>query len=225
MYILRNNLLWSQAKELAFSCVFLIFFNLFMFSIYGLYLYLKVAGVVALFFFFCLYFFRNPKRVCQAAVLDSAVIVSPADGVIVDIQRNNNEFGDRYIQKISIFLSPLDVHVNWVPFNSTINQMTYKSGKFMCAFLPKSSEFNERHDVEFKRDSKGGSVLVRQIAGTVARRICWWVDMGARVCVGDTFGMIRFGSRVDIFLPAIVTLTVSEGQRVHGGETVLGVWQ
>lgn len=222
---IKNNLLWSQGRAiilvlsalLAAGCLFQHFHPSIGVSVY-------LAAVIG-FFIFSFYFFRNPTRVCDAALHSSSIIVCPADGKVVDIQYDKACPFEGYPQKVSIFLSPFDVHVNWVPFAGSVEKMQYKPGAFMFAFLPKSSELNERNDVVFKRlASLSDTIVVRQIAGTVARRICWWVRPGDRVRLGDKYGMIRFGSRVDLFLPAQVELKLVMNQRVHGGKTVCGVW-
>lgn len=174
-----------------------------------------------LFFLFSIWFFRNPERHCAELQYDTTVIVCPADGKVVDIQFG--DVGHGFDQKISISLSLFDVHVNWIPVSGVISHMIHKPGAFTLAYLPKSSELNERHDMHIKTVD-GKRVMVRQIAGTVARRICWWVHEHQVVKAGDTFGMIRFGSRVELFLPKDVTLAVGCGQLVYGGQTVIGHW-
>lgn len=178
--------------------------------------------VILLAFLFSFYFFRNPHRVCLPALNDPTVIVCPADGKIVDIRLVQNPDDSDYAYVISIFLSPLDVHVTWSPVAGNITSVTYRPGTFSLAFLPKSSELNERNDMCIAHN--GTHIRVRQIAGTIARRICCWVKPGDTVTAGHKIGMIRFGSRVDLFLPAHVRLSVGNGQRVYGGQTVIGRW-
>lgn len=210
---ITNNLLWSQGQVIVLACAVATLLAYFTFP--------RLLYIVLLFFIFSFYFFRNPTRVSAQAQADSSLIVSPSDGKVVAIEQNfsHPDYPD-YTQKISIFLSPLDVHVNWVPFASSIERMHYKPGAFAFAFLPKSSELNERNDIVCKHPN-GQTVMVRQIAGTVARRICWWVKPGQQLAVGDTFGMIRFGSRVELFLPKNIAIKVAVGDRVYGGETIL----
>ncbi len=171
------------------------------------------------FLVFTLYFFRNPDR--SDFKFDSCDIVSPADGRVVDVQPEGNFEG--YDQKISIFLSPLDVHVNWTPIEGIIREVNYKPGKYLMAFEPKSSELNERNDIIIE-DSKNRKILIRQIAGFIARRIVCWVNPEERVSMAQKYGMIKFGSRIDILLPRSVKLNVEVGQRVYGGQTVIGRW-
>lgn len=198
-------------------------------------LFLSCVGLVSFFYFrplfyialgfllFSFYFFRNPERVCRQAQYDDAVIICPADGKVVDIQYDNNGGFGGYHQKVSIFLSPFDVHVQWAPVAGIVKKVKYRGGTFSLAFLPKSSELNERNDVQI-RCSNGRTIIVRQIAGTVARRIRCWVSEGDRLEAGHKYGMIKFGSRVDLLLPANVELAVGLGQRVYGGQTVTGRW-
>jgi phosphatidylserine decarboxylase len=172
---------------------------------------------------FMFYFFRNPDRVCKEALHDACIIVCPADGKIIDVQQSPQGDFEGFDQKVSIFLSPFDVHVNWIPMTGDIEQITYKPGIFMMAFRPKSSELNERNDIVIA-DSRGHRLLVRQIAGALARRIVCWVRPREYVKAGKKYGMIRFGSRIDILLPKTAKIDVTLGQRVYGGQTVLGRW-
>lgn len=208
---IRSNLLWSAGRSIAIV--------LGVAMIGAAFFYMPLFFALIPFAVFSFWFFRNPDRYCQQAQVDKKVIVCPADGRVVNII-TDQRFGE-YTQRVSIFLSPLDVHVNWAPITGKIEQVQYRPGKFLVAFAPKSSDINERNDVVI-RTSGGFSVKVRQIAGFVARRIVCWVDKGESVTVGYKYGMIRFGSRVDIFLPANATIAVSVGQRVYGGQTVLG---
>jgi len=118
-------------------------------------------------------------------------------------------------------MSPLNVHVNRIPVPGTIEKIEYVPGKFMMAFLPKSSELNEHNDLVIKR-ADGKSVLVRQIAGTVARRIVCWAKEGQAVTAGQKYGMIKFSSRVDLLLPEQAKIDIKVGQKVYGGKTVIG---
>jgi phosphatidylserine decarboxylase len=158
---------------------------------------------------------------------DNSVIVSPADGKVVDVTYDNTNGLDGYPQRISIYLSPIDVHVNWIPVDGIVEAIIYYPGKFLLAFLPKSSLLNEHNDIIIKPVKPldhDHTIKVRQIAGFVARRICTWVSVGQHVTAGQKYGMIKFGSRVDIFLPTCARVQVSVGQTVCGGQTVLGRW-
>jgi len=172
----------------------------------------------------CIWFFRNPDRICPAVSGDDSVLVCPSDGKVVDVQQSSDNEFEGYAQKVSIFLSVFDVHVNWLPMSGIIKAVNYKSGAFKLAFLPKSSDLNERNDI-IVEDEKGRTILVRQIAGLIARRICCWVKKDENVNVCQKYGMIRFGSRVDILLPENVTIEVKKGNSVYGGQTILGRWK
>ncbi len=214
IHFLKNNLLWTQGTWIAIITVTLGLISYIFFPLLLL--------IIIPFFIFCLYFFRNPVRMCPEALHDLRIIISPSDGKVVEIKKLD---GDEFAYRVSIFLSPLDVHVNWVPLSGVVQSVIYKPGKFLVAYAPKSSEINERNDLIMQ--TKYGRIIVRQIAGMVARRICCWVHAGDSLKAGDTFGMIRFGSRVDLFLQAPVTLDVKVGDRVYGGQTILGrcVWE
>ncbi len=199
---ITSNLLWTESPWIVAVLALLAFAGWFFFK--------PFFYSAILLFAFCFYFFRNPERVCPEALEDPNVLICPADGKIVAMSTN----------KISIFLSPLDVHVNWIPISGIIKKVEYVPGKFMMAFLPKSSELNEHNDVVI--DHQGKTIILRQIAGTVARRIVCWVKEGQIVGAGDKYGMIKFSSRVDILLPQDVAIEVKVGQRVYGGKTVLG---
>ena len=178
--------------------------------------------MVSIFLFgFTLFFFRNPDRVCHEAKENPNIIISPADGKIVDIQHSETGELNGYANKISIFLSVFDVHVNRIPVSGIVKHVKYNIGEFKLAFLPKSSEVNERNEICIE-DVMGRTILVRQIAGTIARKICCWVKSGDYVTAGNRFGMIKFGSRVDIFLPEDFNIDVEMGQKIYGGQTVLG---
>lgn len=211
---IMSNLLWTQGKTLLIVLGAGGFLGIFLWRPL---LHLSIIG-----FIFCFYFFRNPVRVCPESLNDSSVIICPADGKVVSIEPVLND--PHFSQKVAIFLSPLDVHVNWNPFAGKIKEIKYHNGKFAFAFLPKSSELNERNDVLFVNDA-GTLIKVRQIAGTIARVIVCWVRENETVHAGDTFGMIKFGSRVEVFLPSSCVISVQEGERVSGGTTVLGKLQ
>jgi phosphatidylserine decarboxylase len=212
---LQTNLLWTEGAPIVLVLMGIAFV--------GLLIYRPLFFIAGALFLFSLFFFRNPERSCVQAVTDPSVIICPADGKVVEVQLSADNKLEGFAQKVSIFLSPFDVHVNWIPVTGTVTEVVYKKGQFLFAFVPKSSLLNERNDVSLLMHD-GRRVLVRQIAGTIARRICCWVQPGEMVQSGTKFGMIRFGSRVDIFLPRDVILSVGVGQRVFGGQTVLGRW-
>jgi phosphatidylserine decarboxylase len=210
-----NNLLWTQG--------FYIFGATVLAGLIGYCFFRPLFYLAVIFFLFSFYFFRNPDRVCPEALTDDTVLICPADGKIVDLQYDPHNGFEGFAHKVSIFLSPLDVHVNWTPMAGVVEEMRYRPGEFAMAWLPKSSTLNEANDLRIK-DKHGNIILVRQIAGMIARRICWWVTPGQTVAAGEKYGMIRFGSRVDIFMPQEVTVAVDMEQRVYGGQTVLGRW-
>lgn len=222
---LTSNLLFQDGKYiLLFTTIIiaLIVFlrlNLFEKGFYSILLNFLIVLSVS-FLAFSFYFFRNPVRVCQERQIDENILISPADGLVVDISKIENN--KDYSQKISIFLSPIDVHVNWIPFEGTIEKVIYRPGKFVVAFAPKSSEINERNDIVI--NCKKGKIQVGQIAGFIARRICCWVKENDIVYAGQKFGMIRFGSRIDIFLPENVEIFLKLGQKIKGGQTAIGKW-
>ncbi|MBN1155249.1 phosphatidylserine decarboxylase family protein [candidate division KSB1 bacterium] len=177
--------------------------------------FLYLAWVVLI---FILFFFRDPDRTIPN---DPNVVIAPADGKIVNIV---NEYEDHLFEsnvvRISIFLSLFDVHINRMPISGKIIYFNYLKGKFIPAFKEKASLENEQTIIGIEND--GQIVLLKQIAGIIARRIVCYVRTGHRVKIGQRFGMIRFGSRVDLFLPPDTELNVHENDRVKGGETIIG---
>ena len=172
------------------------------------------------FYSMILWFFRNPKR---NIIIDDNVILSPADGKIVDIKEvNENEFFKDDRIKISIFLSITNIHVTRFPISGKIIYNKYHPGKYLLAWHPKSSEKNERTSVVISNNSFG-NILYRQIAGAVARRIVNYAKTNLEVIQGEDSGFIKFGSRVDIFLPLNSNISVKKGQNVKGGITILSI--
>ena len=168
--------------------------------------------VVALFMAF---FFRDPKRVPPS---DPDVVVSPADGRVTRIESSDQVSGLPTV--ISIFLSPLDVHINRSPIPGKIIDVLYSPGKFLMATNEKASLVNEQNALTIQGEKI--TVVCKQIAGILARRIVCWKEKGENLGLGERFGMIKFSSRTDVLLPANVQVTVKEGQRVRGGITVIG---
>ena len=172
------------------------------------------------FYSMILWFFRNPKR---NIIIDDNVILSPADGKILDIKEvNENEFFKDDRIKISIFLSITNIHVTRFPIIGKIIYNKYHPGKYLLAWHPKSSEKNERTSVVISNNSFG-NILYRQIAGAVARRIINYAKTNLEVIQGEDSGFIKFGSRVDIFLPLNSNISVKKGQNVKGGITILSI--
>ena len=164
-------------------------------------------------------FFRVP--IWRKTTIEEDAVLAPADGVIA---ANEEVMEDEYFhdkrRQISIFMSIYDVHINFFPFDGTVTYYKYHPGKFLVAFKPKSSTDNE-HNTIILKDKKGREILVRQIAGFVARRIVCDLEPGDEAIAGDELGMIRFGSRVDVFLPLDAEVKVKMGVRTVGKETVL----
>ena len=163
---------------------------------------------------FMAFFFRDPRR----TIPSGSVVVAPADGRItrVRIAGRDNETESL----VSIFLSPLDVHVNRAPIAGTIEKIDYQSGKFLMATNERSRDENEQNTLTIAGEEM--SVKCSQIAGILARRIVCWKREGDRVECGERFGMIKFGSRTDVILPGTVEILVKEGMRVRGGVTIIG---
>lgn len=178
----------------------------------------SIAILSLIFFSLVLYFFRNPD---VDPTLDDHLIIAPADGKIVSIQSVIEEeyFKDERII-ISIFMSPLNVHVNRNPASGFVKYFKYHAGKYLVAWHPKSSTKNERTTVVIE-DKNGIEILYRQIAGAVAKRIRWYIRQGDQVKQGDEFGFIKFGSRVDVFLPQKTQVVTQIGDKTKGGKTIL----
>ena len=169
-------------------------------------------------FLLILQFFRNPRR--EIKVADNNIVYAPADGKIVDIeQAHEGEYFDDKRLQVSIFMSPTNVHVNRNPVSGTVNYFRYHPGKYLVAWHPKSSSENERTTLVI--ESGEGEVLLRQIAGAMAKRIVAYVSEGDQVHQGKDFGFIKFGSRVDLYLPLDAKIEVTMGQKVKGNKTVI----
>jgi phosphatidylserine decarboxylase len=169
---------------------------------------------------FIISFFRIPKR--KLTVREDA-IVAPADGKIVAIEQVQADeyFTDRRIL-VSIFMSPLNVHVNRNPVSGDVVYSQYHKGKYLVAWHPKSSTENERHSVAYRKDGK--EILVKQIAGAVAKRIVNYLQVGQHVKQAEEMGFIKFGSRVDLLLPLDAKVQVKIGDKPQGGVTVIATW-
>ena len=179
---------------------------------------LVVLGVLA--FGFTAWFFRDPIRTPPPGA--DVLLLSPADGKVIEIAEEHEPV---YIkgpsQRVSIFLSPFDVHVNRSPATGTVEFERYVPGESLVAWHPKASEKNERSEVGL-RHFTGARVLFRQVAGVVARRIVYDAPVGKRLAAGERYGVIKFGSRMDVVVPPHVELEVAVGQRTVAGETVIG---
>ena len=167
---------------------------------------------------FCAFFFRDPER-CPPR--DAAVLTAPADGRVTEAGPADE--GEPGTQRVSIFLSIFDVHINRAPAAGEVRAVRYRQGAFRAAFRRDAAERNERNELEMTTER--GTVRIRQIAGVVARRIVCRARAGDRLALGERFGLIRFGSRTDLLLPPGVTLSVRPGDRVRGGLSVVGKWE
>jgi phosphatidylserine decarboxylase len=177
------------------------------------------GGIVLI--FFTLWFFRDPKRVIpQEALNDASMIIAPADGKVVQIiETEEKEYMGGTVRQISIFLSPLDVHVNRSPATGSVEFYRYMQGDYLVAWHPKSSELNEQSRIGVL--TPYGKVFFKQITGVLARRIVCTVNKGQHLQVGEQIGMMKFGSRMDILLPLNATVLINQGMRVRGGETII----
>jgi phosphatidylserine decarboxylase len=165
-----------------------------------------------------LQFFRNPKRITNSK---EGEIMAPADGTVVLIEEvEETEYLNDKRKMVSIFMSPLNVHVNRVPITGNVIYTRYHQGKYLVAWHPKSSQLNERTTVVMQND-KTGPILFRQIAGAVARRIAIYCRPNDQLMAGQEFGFIRFGSRMDVFLPLEAEVCVKIGDKPKGGETII----
>lgn len=176
-----------------------------------------IFGVTLVLLIFVISFFRSPKRETNAQHHE---IVCPADGKIVVIEETpgSEYFNDKRIQ-ISIFMSPTNVHINRYPMSGVVTYNKYHKGKYLVAWHPKSSQENERHSIAIKSDK--AEILVRQIAGAMAKRIVNYAKVGMHVEQGKEMGFIKFGSRVDVLLPVGTPLNIHLNQTVKGGITIL----
>ena len=178
---------------------------------------LTVLGILLT--LFIAFFFRNPKR--EIPDLHN-IILSPADGKVIHVGEDQE---DRFLKeralKISIFMSVLDVHINRSPVTGKVLESSYHPGRFLVASAEKASLDNEQNALVLEMEDHS-KILVIQIAGFIARRIVCYANAGDRLKMGETFGLIRFGSRVDLYLPANVKPTVRVGQHIKGGESIVG---
>ncbi len=188
-------------------------FYLFMSIVTGI-----LLGVSLFFLIMFIIFFRNPPRVHGTKETD--LILAPADGKVVVIEKTfENEYLKSEAIQISVFMSPLNVHSNKSPITGEVSYVQYHPGEYLVAWHPKSSELNERNTVVIKR--KQYQILMRQIAGKVARKIVCYTKPGALLSRGEEFGFIKFGSRVDLFIPVDSEILVAIGQSVKGGVSEL----
>ena len=175
------------------------------------------TAIFGLGFLFVTWFFRDPERRIPN---EPNVIVSPADGKITEIVTENEPINGKLCKRVTIFLSVFNVHVNRVPIGGTIEDIRYNPGKFLAAFNPKASMDNEQNLILINNGRT--HIFVKQIAGLIARRIVCWPKKGDYYESGQRYGLIRFGSRVDILLPENTKLSVACGDKVSGGKSIIG---
>ena len=204
IYPLFFILVISFGIDFIFSAEYLLFVNVFLLVL----------------FIFCLNFFRDPKRIVPK---DKNCIVSPADGKIIKIKEFEDPETKEKLRLVSIFLSVFNVHSNRMPVDGLIKNVDYIKGDFLAAFDHKASEQNERTEISI--EARFGSMVVKQIAGLVARRILCYAKKDEKMLIGDRLGFIRFGSRTDIILPNDVILNVELDQKVYGGQTIIGRYE
>ncbi len=176
------------------------------------------AGVLVFLGLFVLYFFRDPEREAPA---EPGAVVSPADGRVVEVVEEPLDGAAG--RRISIFLSVWDVHVNRAPVAGKIERVDYRPGKFYAALRARASLENEQNVIRVS--TPRGDMVFKQIAGWIARRVLCWKAAGETVQLGERIGMIRFGSRVDVWLPLAAEIVVRRGDRVRGGATLLAKWK
>ncbi len=175
------------------------------------------AAVLSVLGLFVFYFFRDPERTIPS---EPGSVVSPADGRVVEIV--DEEFESKMGHRISIFLSIFDVHVQRAPVAGRIANVVYRPGKFYAAFRASASNENEQNVIYM--DTPQGALVFKQIAGAIARRVICWKGKGEAATRGERVGMIRFGSRVDLWIPMEAEVTARRGQMVKGGESILAKW-
>lgn len=203
------------------------FFTIFIFVWVALYYFMGsslalslITIAIALFLLFVLRFFRNPHRKITFGNHD---IVCPADGKVVVIENvEENEFIHQKMIQVSIFMSIWNVHINWYPAIGKVLNILHYNGRYLAAVLPKSSHENERSVIVMETQT-GRKILIKQIAGAIARRIITYAQKNSVAKPGDQMGFIRFGSRVDVLLPADAEIKVSLNQKVRGGKTLMAI--
>ena len=188
-----------------------------MFLYLGLLYAVLLAAITTL---FVIFFFRDPDRQNDS---EQNAVLTPADGKILEVrhfQGTDNPLGEPVV-KVSIFMSVFNVHVNRIPIGGIIEKITYRHGNFFSANLDKASKHNENNMISLQTSDSRRIVLI-QIAGLIARRIACWIEEGDRVHAGQRFGLIRFGSRLEVYLPLDSQISVSLNQRVKAGKTIIG---
>jgi phosphatidylserine decarboxylase len=199
----------------------LVLFALLSAAIWPGYLTFTLAGLLVALLALLLYFFRDPERTPPAG---EGLFLAPADGRVVEMQQTYEpRFLGEEALKVSIFMSLLDVHVNRAPVEGQVTLVKHVPGRFLQAFRPEASEANEHNLIGL--ESRYGRILIRQVAGILARRVVCWVQPGQRLQAGERLGVIKFGSRVDLYLPPGAEPIVLVGDRACAGVTVLARWK
>lgn len=182
-----------------------------------------VVSLGVLLILFAIWFFRDPERIPPKEILeDSSILLSPADGKVIEITEvEEPNYLKTKVMRISIFLSPLDVHVNRSPATGEVEYFKYFPGKYLIASHPKASDLNENSQIGLKM-TDGQKILFKQITGYVARRLVCEVKVGMHLKASEKFGMMKFGSRMDIFVPLSSKIYVKKGDRVRAGEQIIG---
>ncbi len=185
------------------------------------YISIPLYSLGVILFIFTLWFFRDPSReIPQEAITDESILISPADGKVVQIiDVEESLYLKSKARQISIFLSPLDVHVNRSPATGLVEFYTYNPGDYLVAYHPKSSELNEQSKIGL--NTKYGKILFKQIVGILARRLVCELKVGDSIKAGEKFGMMKFGSRMDVIIPTDTEILVKTGDKVIGGETII----
>ncbi len=203
---------------IAFFLLAILSLALFYFGPDAMWYQIPITLSVIIFYFLIVRFFRVPKR---EFVMNDGAIIAPADGEVVVIEK---VFEDEYLKEeclqVSVFMSPYDIHINWFPFSGKVRYFKHHPGKHMVAWHPKSSKLNERTSICIET-SDNTLVMIRQIAGAVARRIVCYAKVGDEVKQSNELGFIKFGSRVDMFLPLSVKPQVKLNDRVIGGVSII----
>lgn len=200
------------------SLLFLVILNGILFNFFSAPWTWIVLVISVVFYLLILQFFRNPYRLLTKADLQ---VIAPADGKVVVIEEViETEYFNTPRRQVSIFMSPINVHINRTPIEGMVQYFKYHAGKYLVAWHPKASTENERTTLVIKSNS-GTEILLRQIAGALAKRIRWYIAEGQLVSQGQEFGFIKFGSRVDLFLPLDAKILVNLGDKTKGGVTVI----
>ena len=207
-------------KILTYLFIGLAIFNLAIFYIFPASKNLQNVSVIVcvLCYLLILQFFRSPRRITD---VNDNHIIAPADGKVVVIEEvQETEYFNDKRKQVSIFMSPVNVHINRNPISGVVTYFKYHSGKYKVAWHPKSSTENERTTIVLE-GRNNHSILIRQIAGALAKRIVWYLQAGEEVIQGDELGFIKFGSRVDLFLPLDAKILVNIGEKTKGGKTII----